>query len=197
MILIVVSSRCRVPDLLGFHTCRKDVELGIHFFFCFRRAPRGRGTCVASPTPTKRKTKFEHFHQNIIETGVWSKSSPHKACYNSHHSACVLPTEAPGRHRTQTLTQASPAVAYCKSEARLAMGFLLIDNSGPAAAESEFAASAMRQLRRPIGLCSRQMSQWKTTTKSRRTQPICSHIAKKHFAGWCIFRSTLQLPQSV
>ena len=32
MILIVVSSRCRVPDLLGFHTCRKDVELGIHFF---------------------------------------------------------------------------------------------------------------------------------------------------------------------
>ena len=32
----------------------------------------------------------------------------------------------------------------------MAIGFLVVDNSGPAAAESEFAASVMRQLRRPI-----------------------------------------------
>ena len=62
--------------------------------------------------------------------------------------ACVLRTEAPGRHSTQTRTQAGPAVA--ESEARLALGFLIVDCSGPAAADSEFAASVIRQLRRPI-----------------------------------------------
>ena len=41
----------------------------------------------------------------------------------SHRSAYVLPTEAPGRHGTQTRTQASPDVA--ESEARLAIGFLV------------------------------------------------------------------------
>ena len=66
----------------------------------------------------------------------------------SHRSACVLRTEAPGRHSTQTRTQASPAVA--ESEARLTIGFLVVNNSGPAAADSELAASVMRQLRRPI-----------------------------------------------
>ena len=88
----------------------------------------------------------------------------------SHRSACVLRTEAPGRHSTQTRTQASPAVA--ESEARLAIGFLVVDNSGLAAADSEFAASVMRQLRRPIRVCSRQMSRWITTMKSRRTPPV-------------------------
>ena len=81
----------------------------------------------------------------------------------SHRSACVLRTEEPGRHSTQTRTQASPAVA--ESEARLAIGLQVVDNPGPAAAESEFAASVMRQLRRPIRLCSRQMSRWMTTMK--------------------------------
>ena len=113
----------------------------------------------------------------------------------SHRSACVLRTEAPGRHSTQTRTQASPAVA--ESEARLAIGFLLVDNSGPAATDSEFADSVMRQLRRPMRLCSRQMSRWLTTMKSRRTPPVCSHIAKERFGGWCILGSTLQLLQSV
>ena len=60
----------------------------------------------------------------------------------SHLSACVLRTEAPGRHSTQTRTQASPAGAG--SEARLAIGFLVVDNSGPAAADSQLAASVMR-----------------------------------------------------
>ena len=108
----------------------------------------------------------------------------------SHRSACVLRTEAPGRHSTQTRTQASPAVA--ESEARMAIGFLVVDNSGPAAPDSDFAASVMRQLCRPIRLCSRQMSRWVTTMKSRRTPPVCSHIAK----GWFILGSTLQLLQS-
>ena len=112
----------------------------------------------------------------------------------SHRSDCVLRTEAPGRQSTQTRIQASPAVA--ESEARLAIGFLVVGNSGPAAADSEFAASVMRQLRRPIRLCSRQMSRWMTTMKSRETPPVCSHIAKERFAGWCIFGSTLQLLQS-
>ena len=57
----------------------------------------------------------------------------------SHRSACVLRAEAPGCHSTQTRTQAGPAVA--ESEARLAIGFVVVDNSGPAAADSEFAAS--------------------------------------------------------
>ena len=113
----------------------------------------------------------------------------------SHRSACVLRTEAPGRHSTQIRTQASPAVA--ESEARLAIGLLVVDNSGPAAADSEFADSAMRQLRRLIRLYSRQMSRCMTTTKSRRTPPVSSHIAKERLAGWCILRSTLQLLQSV
>ena len=115
----------------------------------------------------------------------------------SHHSACVLRTEAPGRHSTQTQTQASPAVA--ESEARLAIRFLLIvfDNSGPAAADSEFADSVMRQLRRPIRPCSRQMSRWLSSMKSRRTPLVCSHIAKERLAGWRILGSTLQLLQSV
>ena len=64
--------------------------------------------CIAHKT----KKNLEHFPQNIVGTGVWSKSSPHKAwCNTSHRSACVLPTEAPGRNRTQPRTQASPAVA--------------------------------------------------------------------------------------
>ena len=29
------------------------------------------------------------------------------------------------------------------------------------------------------------------------TPPVCSHIAKERFAGWWIFGSTVQLPQSV
>ena len=113
----------------------------------------------------------------------------------SYRSACVPRTEAPGRHSSHTRTQPSPPVA--ESEARLAIGLLVVDNSGPAAADSDFAASVMRQLRRPIRLCSRQMSRWITTTKSRRTPPVCSHIAKELLAGWCILGSTLQLPQSV
>ena len=113
----------------------------------------------------------------------------------SHRSACVPRTEASGRYSTQTRTQASPAVA--EREARLAIGLLVVDNSAPAAAGSAFADSVMRQLRRPIRLCSRQMSRWITTMKSRRTPPVCSHIAKGRFAGWCILWSTLQLLQSV
>ena len=62
----------------------------------------------------------------------------------SHRSACILRTEAPGRHSTQTRTQASPAVA--ESEARLAIGFLVVDNSGLAAADRELAAPVMRRV---------------------------------------------------
>ena len=156
MVLIVVSSRCRVPDLLGFHTCRKDVELGIHFFFCFRRAPRGRGTCVASLTPTKRKTKFEHFHENIIETGVWSKSSPHKACYNT---VIILPAFSLLRHRGATARKPEPSRVLPWPNPNIDWRLIpRCRNSAPAAAESEFAASVMRQLGLPIRLCSRQMS---------------------------------------
>ena len=118
--------------------------------------------CIAHKT---RKKNFEHFSLNVIETGVLVKNIPKQGVAQySHRSACVLPTEAPGRHSTQTRTQASPAVA--ESEARLAIGFLVVDNSGPAAADSKFAASVMRQSRRPIRLCSRQMSRWITTMKS-------------------------------
>ena len=107
----------------------------------------------------------------------------------SHRSACVLRTEAPGRHSTY--------IRLAESEARLAIGFLVVDNSGPAAADSEFADSVMRQFRRPIRPCSWQMSRWLTTMKSRRTPPVCSHIAKERLARWCILGSTLQLLQSV
>ena len=113
----------------------------------------------------------------------------------SHRSVCVFRTEAPGRRSTQTRTQASPAVA--ESEDRLAIGFLVVDDSGPAGADNEFAYSVMRQLRRPIRPCSRQISRWLSTTKSRRTLPVSSHIAKERLAGWCILGSTLQLLQSV
>ena len=98
-----------------------------------------------------------------------------------HRSACVLRTEALGRHSTQTQTRTSPAVA--ESEARLAIGFLEVDISGPAAADSEFAALVMRQLRRLIRPCSRQMSRWITTMKLRRTPPVCLYIANERFAG--------------
>ena len=52
----------------------------------------------------------------------------------SQRPACVLRAEAPRRHSTQTRTQASPAVA--ESEARLVIGLLVVDNSGPAAADN-------------------------------------------------------------
>ena len=61
----------------------------------------------------------------------------------SHCPACVLRTEAPGRHSTQPRTQSSPVVA--ESEPRLAIEFLVVDNSGPAAADSEFAASVSHE----------------------------------------------------
>ena len=54
----------------------------------------------------------------------------------------------------------------------------------------------MRELRRPIRLCSQQTSRWKTTTKSCRT-PLCSLIDNERFAGWWSVGRTLQLPQSV
>ena len=63
---------------------------------------------------------------------------------------------APERHLTHTRTEVTPAAA--ESEARLVIGFLVVDNSGPAMAEGEFTASVMRQMHRPIRLCSRQMS---------------------------------------
>ena len=111
----------------------------------------------------------------------------------SHH-ACVLRTEAPERHSTQTRTQTSPAVA--ESEARLAIGFLVTDNCGPAAAESELAAQAMRKLRRPIRAMLTAYVAVEDTTKSRWT-PVYSQIAKERFPGWCILGPALQLPQSV
>ena len=36
-----------------------------------------------------------------------------------------------------------------------------------------------------------------TTMKSRKTPPVCLHIAKERFTGWWIFGSKLQLPLSV
>ena len=72
-----------------------------------------------------QKKNCEHFSLIIVETGVWRKSSPHKAWRNTHRCPCVLRTEARGRHSTQTGTQASPAAA--ESEARL----LVVDNSNP------------------------------------------------------------------
>ena len=79
--------------------------------------------CIAHKT---RKKNFEHFSLNVIETGVLVKNIPKQGVAQySHRSACVLPTEAPGRHSTQTRTQASPPVA--ESEAKLRIGFLLVD----------------------------------------------------------------------
>ena len=138
--------------------------------------------CIAHKT---RKKYFEHFSLILLKPG-FGENHPHtrRGAIHSHRSACVIRTEAPRRHSTQTRTQASPAVT--EPEARLAIGLLVVDNSGPAAADSEFAASVMRQLRRTIRLCSRQMSRWMTTMKSRRTPPVCSHAAKEHFAGFCM-----------
>ena len=123
------------------------------------------------------------------------KSHPYIRRRAIQRSLCPLPTEVPGRNRTQPRIQASLDVP--SSEARLAIGFLVIDISGPAADESEFEASLMRQLRRPIRLSSGQMSRCKVRTKSRKTHPPRWHIAKERFAGWWIFGSTLQLPLSV
>ena len=111
-------------------------------------------TCVA--WPTKPEKTWNIFRSIWLEPG-FGENHPQtrRVAQYSDRSACVLRAEAPGRH-TQTRTQASPAVA--ESKARLAIGFLVVDNSGPAAADSEFAASVMRQLRHPIRLCSRQMS---------------------------------------
>ena len=146
--------------------------------------------------PHSQKKKTSNFFRLILLKPGFGENHPrNKAWRNTVIVACVLRTETPGCHSTQTRTQASPAVA--ESEARLAIGFLLVDNSGPAAADSEFAASVMRQLRRPIRLCSRHMSRWMTTMKSRRTPPVCSYIAKERFVGWCMLGSTLQLLQSV
>ena len=155
--------------------------------------PRSLGTCVASPTRPEKN--FEHISLNTMKPGFgeYHPYTTRGAVQSSF--CCVLCTEALGRHDIQTLTQASPAVA--ESEARLAIGFLVVDNSGPEAADSKFTVSVMRKLRRPIRLCSRQMSRWMTTMKSRRIPPACSHITKERFAGWCILGSTLQLRQSV
>ena len=144
------------------------------------------------PQKQKRWTFFAKYYWN---RGLMKIIPTQGVAQYSHRSACVLRTEAPERQSTQTRTQASPAVA--ESEAWLAIGFLVVNNSGPAAADSDFAASVMRQLRRPMRLCSRQVSRWMTTMKSRRTPPVCSHIARERFAGWCILGSTLQLLQSV
>ena len=112
-----------------------------------------------------------------------------------HRSASVLLTGAQGCHNAQTRTQASPAAA--ESEARLGVGFLVVDISGPAAADSEFVDSVNGQLRRPIRLCSRWMSRWLTTMKLRGAPPVSSHIAKERLTGWCILGSTPELLQSV
>ena len=63
-------------------------------------------------------------------------------------------------------------------------------------AESEFAASVMTQLRRPIRLCSWQRSRWRPK-RDRAGFILYARIAKERFAGWWLFGSTLQLPQSV
>ena len=102
--------------------------------------------------PQHRKKTLDIFSPIIIETGVWPKSSPHKAWCNT---VIVLPVFSLLRHRGAKARRSEPKrVLPCpnsKLDWRLAIGFLAIDNSGPAAVESEFAASVMRQLRRPIG----------------------------------------------
>ena len=63
-------------------------------------------------SPTKPKNNVEHFLPIIIETGGLVKIIPTQGVVQcNHRSAYVLLTEAPGRHSTQTRTQASPAVA--------------------------------------------------------------------------------------
>ena len=49
--------------------------------------------------PQKQKQKKEHFPSIIIETGVWSKSAPHKAWRNT---VIVLPALSLLRHRGAT-----------------------------------------------------------------------------------------------
>ena len=61
------------------------------------------GTCVASPA--KQKKNFKHFPPHIIETGVWSKSSPHKAWYNT---VFVLPVFSLLKHRGATARRPEP-----------------------------------------------------------------------------------------
>ena len=68
----------------------------MQYFFRFKN-----GTCVASPT--KPEKNFEHFSQKLLKPG-FGESHPHTqgVAQCSHRSACVLCTEAPGRHSTQT-----------------------------------------------------------------------------------------------
>ena len=103
--------------------------------------------------PQNQKQTLTYFAfppQILLKPGFGHNHPTQGVVQYSHRSACVLPTEARGLHKTQTRTQGSPAVA--ETDARLAVGFLVLDNSGPVTAEGEFAASVMRQLRRPISL---------------------------------------------
>ena len=67
-------------------------------------ATRRAGTCVASSTKQKQKKEIV-FSLNIIETGVWSKSSPHKAWCNT---VIVLPAFSPLRQRGATARRPEP-----------------------------------------------------------------------------------------
>ena len=79
----------------------------------------------------------------------------------------------------------------------MAIGFLVVDNSGPAAAESEFAASVMRQLRRPI----RAMFTADVAVDDHNEIAQDSSCTIAHSQGTfyrvAYFGSPLQLPQSV
>ena len=57
--------------------------------------------CIAHET----KKNFQHFPLNIIETGVWPKSSPHKAWCNT---VIVLLAFSLLRHRGATARRPEP-----------------------------------------------------------------------------------------
>ena len=142
-----------------------------------------------------REKKIWKFRQKVLRQErpflIWKAGFGRNRLY-SHRSACVLPSDAPGRHSTPEPKRVLPW-----SKARLAIGLRVFHGSGPVAAESEIAASVTRCFRRPIKLRSRQMPRWKTRTKSPRTPPACSHVTKERLAGRWGFGSTLQLAKSV
>ena len=78
----------------------------------------------------------------------------------------------------------------------MAIGFLVVDNSGPVAAETELAASVMRQLRRPIRLFTADVA---VDGHNEIAQDLSCMLAHIHgtFCKVVDFGSALQLPQSV
>ena len=80
-------------------------------------------------------------------------------------------------------------------KSRVAMGFLVIDSSGPAAAESAFAASLMRQLHHPIRLLVADVAVEDHHEIAQDSSCMLAH-SQGTFSR-VVVGSTLQVPQSV